>query len=200
MYHCKRQPWNAGGPSEDTDSGGLSWPVQALEMESTSGVLMCENSAGVWGDMTDPSNDGHSPYLQPPCLQAPLHPDAQWPLSARRCSLLGSAPLRAVASTCPARLHTCSPLSPTCLAEWSTAPGEPSQAARLAGGSGRCHFLLCHYVSPARLPALRPCLDLIPQHGPLSPSFPSHRGEKGSRRWTGCIIKGVQGRGTGVGT
>lgn len=93
MYHCKRQPWNAGGPSEDTDSGGLSWPVQALEMESTSGVLTCENSAGVWGDMTDPSNDGHSPYLQPPHLQAPLHPDAQWLLSARRCSLLGSAPL-----------------------------------------------------------------------------------------------------------
>lgn len=67
--------------------------MQALEMESTLGVLVCENSAGVWGGIADPYNGSHSPYQQPPGLQAPLHPDAQRPLLAHRCSLPGSVPL-----------------------------------------------------------------------------------------------------------
>lgn len=181
--------------------GASAGPCRLLKWKALRGSLRVKTVQGSGGTWLTPPTTATAPTsnllafkpLSTRTHSGPSQPGAAHSWAQRPWS-------RAVASTCPARLHTCSPPSPTCLAEWSTAPGEPSQAARLAGGSGRCHFLLCHYVSPARLPALRPCLDLIPQHGPLSPSFPSHRGEKGPRRWTGCIIKEVQGRGTGVGT
>lgn len=110
------------------------------------GSLCVKTVQGSEGDMADPYNGGHSPYLQPPRLQAPLHSGP----SAHCCSLPGSVPLVPRGGLhLPYEAPHLQPSGPTCLAAWSTVPGGPSQAARLADGSGATFYsaTMCHPLS-----------------------------------------------------
>lgn len=147
------------------------------------GSLCVKTVQGSEGDMADPYNGCHSPYLHLLAFK-PLSTVARQPTAAHSQAQCPWS--HAVTSTCPTRLHTCSPRAPPASQHGPQSPEGPLRPPAWPMVQVPPSTLqLCVTRSAHHVPALHPRLDLIPQHRPLSPSLPSQRGEKGHQRWTG---------------